>query len=154
MLAYDFCKVYVFKRGEFSLVSGLISIVLPISGRESATTYGLCFLPCLFLTELFVYAVIRLYLKRKSLGFVTLCMIYLFCSVLYELTGIASVASVLPFSISFLLFEFFLKDIKKYLSSQKILVCAAALIGLIIVVGLNYGMCQYSFDLSSMTLGI
>lgn len=54
MLIYSYLKKIVF-GGSFNLLSGLISIILPISGQKTTNVYGLWFFPCLFLAEIIIY---------------------------------------------------------------------------------------------------
>ena len=59
MILYQLTKAFLFSGYKFDIISGLVSIVLPISGRVATSVYGLWFLPCLFLTEILAYFIFK-----------------------------------------------------------------------------------------------
>ena len=66
-IAYKSLRLLVFET-PFDILEGLISIVLPYSGRVGGTVYELWFLPCLFLAEILF---ILLLSNKKSIKILT-----------------------------------------------------------------------------------
>lgn len=81
MLVYLLLKKILFRGYTFDIISGLISIIIPISGRSSTTVYGLWFFPCLFVSEIILYVFFYIYRNSKNnvmsviLGYLSLCVI-------------------------------------------------------------------------------
>lgn len=153
-LGYQFMKYRVLGGYKFDLESGLLSIFIPVSGRISTTVYGLWFLPCLFLANIVVYGLGRLYKSKKMLTVLVYIIGSVGCIIFYEITGIASILSILPFAVLWLLCGVKAKgklDKIKLYSTQIIIVMG---ILLIIFVGMNYRISHVRFDLSSMTMGV
>lgn len=81
MLVYLLLKKILFHGYTFNVISGVISIVIPISGRSSTTVCGLWFFPCLFVAEIILYAFFYIYRNSKNnvmsviLGYLSLCVI-------------------------------------------------------------------------------
>lgn len=60
MLLYFFLKARFLHSGEFDLVSGVTSVFIPISGRNSTSVYGLWFLPCVFISKTVLFALVKI----------------------------------------------------------------------------------------------
>ncbi|MFR2894377.1 MAG: hypothetical protein ACLTCL_08635 [Mediterraneibacter gnavus] len=132
----------------------LLSIFIPVSGRISTTVYGLWFLPCLFLANIAVYGLEYLYRSKKQLALFSYIVGSAGCIIFYEITGIASILSILPFAVLWLLCGVKAKgklDKIKLYSTQIIIVMG---ILFVIFVGMNYRISHVRFDLSSMTMGV
>lgn len=154
-LGYQFMKYKIIGGGyKFDLKSGLLSIFIPVSGRISTTVYGLWFLPCLFLANIAVYGLEYLYRSKKQLALFSYIVGSAGCIIFYEITGIASILSILPFAVLWLLCGVKAKgklDKIKLYSTQIIIVMG---ILFVIFVGMNYRISHVRFDLSSMTMGV
>jgi len=153
-LGYQFMKYKIVGGYKFDLKSGLLSIFIPVSGRISTTVYGLWFLPCLFLANIAVYGLEHLYRSKKALA----VMIYIIgsagCIILYEITGTASILSILPFAILWLLCGVKVKCELNKIKLYNIQIAIVMGILCIIFVGINYYISHIRFDLSSMTMGV
>lgn len=66
MLSFFYLKKVVFLNYSFDFYSGIISIVLPISGKSTTSVYGLWFFPCLFITEILFYIILHLKKLKKN----------------------------------------------------------------------------------------
>lgn len=154
-LGYQFMKYKIIGGGyKFDLKSGLFSIFIPVSGRISTTVYGLWFLPCLFLANIAVYGLEYLYRSKKQLALFSYIIGSAGCIIFYEITGVASILSILPFAVLWLLCGVKVKgklDTIKLYSTQIVIVMG---ILFIIFVGMNYRISHVRFDLSSMTIGV
>ena len=136
---------------NFSLTSGLVSMLIPISGRDGTTVYHLWFLPCLFLAEIAVYWIVRVYIKNKAVGIWIASAGILFGLLLYTLIGKASVISALPLAVGFMLVGVCLKS--RLQTPNRYLTIVSALLFACFTV-CNYQFGAKSVDLSSMSLGI
>ena len=139
---------------KFDLKSGLFSIFIPVSGRISTTVYGLWFLPCLFLANIAVYGLEYLYRSKKQLALFSYIIGSAGCIIFYEIRGVASILSILPFAVLWLLCGVKVKgklDTIKLYSTQIIIIMS---ILFIVFVGMNYSISHVRFDLSSMTIGV
>lgn len=150
LIAYQYAGHILF-RTNFSLVGGLLSMLFPISGREGTTVYHLWFLPCLFLAEIAVYWIVRVYIKNKVTGIGVAFAGILFSLLVYKLTGIASVISALPIAVGFMLVGVCLGSRLK--TQNRYLAVVSALLFAFFTV-CNYQFGAKSVDMSSMSLGI
>lgn len=152
-LLYQYAKTFLFTGANFDIVSGLLSVVIPISGRSSTSVYGLWFFPCLFLAEIVCYFIWKLY-DKTTIGAAFLFVgITVLCGVVHFLSGVVSIISILPFAIASF-------SLGKYLSAKSEMIhqkCATALlinaVLFAITIGVNSQGFTRSVDLSSMTLG-
>lgn len=84
-------------------MGGVLSIIVPVSGRQTMSVYGLWFLPCLFLSELVVYWILRVQ-KRHAFGGIALYMVLLaLCVLVGYTTGVVSVINIVPIAVLFLM---------------------------------------------------
>lgn len=153
-LGYQFMKYKIIGGYKFDLKSGLFSIFIPVSGRISTTVYGLWFLPCLFLANIAVYGLGYLYRIKKQLALFSYIIGSAGCILFYEITGVTSILSILPFAVLWLLCGVKVKgklDTIKLYSTQIIIIMS---ILFIVFVGMNYSISHVRFDLSSMTIGV
>lgn len=153
LLAFAYLKTIANFGSGFDLLSGLESIIIPISGRTSTSVYGLWFLPCLYLIELVLALSEWLYNLKNILGYIFILFVLIVCLLLYFITGVASVLSVLPIGLCFVFLGTKLKKhIMLFIKHKKILF----LFGLLLYLGALFFNVTYftSFlDLSSMSLG-
>ncbi len=95
---YNFAKHLAFDS-VFNLRDAIMSFLLPISGKYESSVYGLWFLPCIFLTELFLFSTIKIYEHHKFISviyfFVVISAIILF----YSFTQLACVITIIPFAV-------------------------------------------------------
>ena len=150
LIAYQYVSHVIFGT-NFSLTSGLVSMLIPISGRDGTTVYHLWFLPCLFLAEIAVYWIVRVYIKNKAVGIWIASAGILFGLLLYTLIGKASVISALPLAVGFMLVGVCLKS--RLQTPNRYLTIVSALLFACFTV-CNYQFGAKSVDLSSMSLGI
>ena len=150
LIAYQYVS-HILLGTNFSLVSGVVSMLIPISGREGTTVYHLWFLPCLFLAEIVIYWIVRAYRKKKVAGIGFASVGILFGVLAYSLTGIASIISVLPLAVGFMLVGFCSRSRLK--NAKPLLLIASALFFIVFTI-CNYRFGAKSVDMSSMTLGI
>ena len=139
--------------GDFNLYSGIESIFFPISGRTATTVYGLWFLPCLYLIELVVAISEWLNAKVKHADLILEANIVVICIVQYTVSNVASIISILPIGLVFLLLG---KHFKSSVDKIRKHRCAMLLAGLLLfapAVYLNVTRHSISLDLSSMSLG-
>ena len=111
-------------------------------------------MPCLFLANIAVYGLEYLYRSKKQLALFSYIIGSAGCIIFYEITGVASILSILPFAVLWLLCGVKVKgklDTIKLYSTQIIIVMG---ILFIIFVGMNYSISHVRFDLSSMTIGV
>ncbi|RGW47763.1 hypothetical protein DWV67_15285 [Dorea formicigenerans] len=95
-----------------------------------------------------------LYRSKKQLALFSYIIGSAGCIIFYEITGGASILSILPFAVLWLLCGVKVKgklDTIKLYSKQIIIVMG---ILFIIFVGMNYSISHVRFDLSSMTIGV
>lgn len=80
MLIFFYLKCRFMHSGNFDIVEGLESIVIPISGRQTASVYGLWFLPCLFLAETVIASCKELCDRiNKCVGYIVGVIVLLLC---------------------------------------------------------------------------
>ena len=151
MLCYICVGTFYYADRKFNLASGLISIFLPISGKETTSVYGLWFLPCLFLGELVLYGILRAWKKNRFLGFASAAGIGLVCGAVDLLTDCVSVINILPFAVTFLAVGYGAKD--KLMKVQRIDIALGCLILFMVFTALNWYTTRQPVDLSSMNLG-
>lgn len=153
LLFYQFAKTLFFKGTSFDLASGLISIILPISGRESTTTYGLWFLPCLFISEIVCYFLLNNITKRKRLSVLGIIILCCFCVSIHTISDTTSILSILPIALLFLLLGFALKKFMCKIQQKAILTFVMNSCFFLLCIGLNWMVNKQTVDLSSMSLG-
>ena len=157
MLAFQFLKTFIFSEAEFDLKSGLISIFIPIGGRDSTTTYWLWFFPCLFLAEIMSYIIIRAWKMIKATGIITFVGIIVLGEESYQLSGRSSIIAILPIAITFIILGYILKGNSTLIEKKRILLIFS-LIMFIVFVLTNWMYCKFVLgidvvDLSHMRLG-
>lgn len=154
LLIFFFLKYRFIHSGNFDIIEGIKSIVIPISGRQTASVYGLWFLPCLFLAEtviaLCMYLCDRL---NKYIGYITGVVVLLICCLLYAYNHVASIISVLPIAIFFSLFGFIIKSKIITASHSSSIIYVLSVFALIICIWLNTVKFANDVDMSSMCLG-
>lgn len=153
LLFYQFVKTLIINGVSFDLMSGLISVIVPISGRASTTTYGLWFLPCLFMAEVVGYFFLKKVTMHKALCVTLLIVLCGLCISTYIVSGKASVLSTLPIAVAFLLLGFSFKELMSKIQQWAIIVSIIAGSLFLICVALNWFVCKQTVDLSSMSLG-
>lgn len=153
LLLYQFIKAIFFAEYHFNFLSGVISVIIPISGRTTTTVYGLWFFPCLFLTELLVNVLYAWYKKSALKTFVGFSLICVLCIGSYHIWRVASILSVLPIAVFFIGFGILLQSKTTAIEKYKVGVCVACVIVFIAAVIGNYSYYAHTVDLSSMHLG-
>lgn len=154
LLIFAFLKhIFHIGGGNFDLLSGVESVLLPISGRQTTTVYGLWFLPCLYLIEMLISTSEWMNSRCRFLGLFLVLLAATICIVLYLATGTASILSILPIGVFFLFcgkqFRCHLQMLVKY----KYIVLFIGLLLYMITVYINATYFTYNIDLSSMNLG-
>lgn len=152
-LLYQYAKTFVFPGARFNIVSGLISIVIPISGRNSTSVYGLWYFPCLFLAEVAYYAVLKLRSKTVMGAIILFIALSAFCVWSNQAFGVVSIVGILPFSVASLALGKILWEWSAQIRKKRGVVFVSSLILFAVTVGLNYIFFSHSIDLSSLTLG-
>lgn len=158
MLVYLLLKKILFRGYTFDIISGVISIVIPISGRSSTTVYGLWFFPCLFVAEIILYVFFYIYRNSKNnvmsviLGYMSLC-------VICRGGGIAglnlvSIIDILPIAVLYLGIGILMQKYLDQFKEKHVFMGLSLCMVFIICVLLNYRISGYVFDMSSMHLGI
>lgn len=152
-ITYQTFRIIIMDGGPVTLGDGLLSIIIPVSGRQTMSVYGLWFLPCLFLSELVVYWIFRVQ-KRHVFGGIVLYMVVLaLCVLVRHTTGVVSVINIVPIAVLFLILGNQLKSCDNW-KNQKLVVGLISLIVFFVVVWINAAFSNVSIDLSSMTLGM
>ena len=152
-ITYQTFRIIIMDGGPMTLWGGLLSIIVPVSGRQTMSVYGLWFLPCLFLSELVVYWIFRVQ-KRHVFGGIVLYMVVLaLCVLVRHTTGVVSVINIVPIAVLFLILGNQLKSCDNW-KNQKLVVGLISLIVFFVVVWINAAFSNVSIDLSSMTLGM
>lgn len=155
MLIYSYLKKIVF-GGSFNLLSGLISIILPISGQKTTNVYGLWFFPCLFLAEIIIY--ILLYIQNKTKNIFGVVFGYIiFCIGSYWLNlwiNRVSIISILPIAVLYIGIGKIAQMKLNVLNNKGIALGSVSLIAFLVCVYWNSRVTDYIFDLSSMSLGV
>ena len=153
MLMYLWIKKVVFHGYTFNIISGLLSIILPVSGRESTTVYGLWFLPCLFLSEAIMYIIFSISknLRVRIIGYLILCLI---CIGIHRYTAIVSIMDILPIAVLYLGIGKYVQKKINLFEERHLLIGVISGILFLACVFLNYKFSAHSFDMSSLNLGI
>lgn len=153
MTAYNFAKHLLFDS-PFKLKEAILSIVFPISGKYESSVYGLWFLPCIFLTELLLYSIIKIYHKNRFISVVYGLTITILLVLMYEFTKIACVLTIVPTALVFMLLGLFLKKIVFQIDNKHVTVFfGGVLILFVLSVFLNRVVSDSSLDMSSLNLG-
>lgn len=152
-ITYQTLKIIILDGGPVTWGSGLLSIIVPVSGRQTMSVYGLWFLPCLFLSELLVYWIFRLQKKSVFGGSALYVVVLALCVLVGHTTRVVSVISVVPISTLFLILG---KQLKAHTcwKNRKLVVGFISLIAFVVVVWINGMYIDAYVDLSSMTLGM
>lgn len=154
LLTYQYAKTFLFSGMEFDLKSGILSVFIPIGGRESTTVYGLWFLPCLFLAEMGAYIIIRLWEKTKTLGILAFGSILALGLEIHSQLSRSSIFGILPIATVFILLGYIFKEKQAFAKENY---------GLLFLASLLFFMTTFSnwkfgnvstVDLSHMVLGI
>lgn len=151
LLAFKFLK-HLLLKDSFSLLLGLISIFIPISGWSNSSVYGLWFLPTLFLAQLIIYSIA--YCKKKIFKIVLTLLFFLIWLFAYQI-NVVSIIVILPIAIGFILAGYYFKN---FIFTEKskflqIIICIFSSILCIILGQLNLRYIGGTPDISSMTLG-
>lgn len=156
MLIYFGVKKILIDGYSFDLIDGLISVVLPISGRVSTTVYGLWFFPCLFVAELIFYCILWIYQKTTNSFIVMLSysFICVSCWTVHLWSNKVSIIDILPISVLYLGYGKIIQIKLKKIENNYVQIGLISVLLFVIVAFLNYYFSGYIFDLSSMTLGI
>lgn len=152
-LAFQFLKATILHMGVFNLRSGIVSVFIPISGRESTSVYGLWFLPCLFLTQVLGYIFLKVFKKNKLFSILFIFVIILLSFSLSYFSKKVSIIDILPISLAFLLLGYLFKGKEIVRNIKRLIALIICLILFIATVLLNANISKSTFDLSSMRLG-
>ena len=155
MLAYLLAKRIVFHGYTFDIISGLVSIVVPVSGRVSTTVYGLWFFPCLFLAEIIFY--VLLYVKKMRSCFLSVLCYMLLCTICWGIhlwSNVISIMDILPIAVFYLGIGGIIKKKLVIFEEKHVCIGISSFIMFSMCVFCNYQFSRHVFDLSSMTLGI
>lgn len=126
---------------------------MPVSGRPTTTVYGLWFLPCLYLIEVLISTSEWINSRCRYLGgFLGLSAITL-CILLYLITGVASILSILPIGFCFLFLGKLFRHYLHLINSNKYILLFIGSLLYMITVYINATTFTYDIDLSSMNLG-
>lgn len=153
VLAYGKHVTHAGGGGSFDLRSGIESVFVPISGRTQTTVYGLWFLPCLYLIEILVAASQWLDGRMKNMGWLFCTVVTASCIALYCFTNVASVTSILPVGLVFLMLGTWLKAHLGKVEKHKHTLLFLGLLLYLPAVCLNASFFSKGLDLSSMSLG-
>lgn len=156
LLLYFLCKKVLFEGYSFDFLSGLISIVVPVSGRTSTSVYGLWFFPCLFLAEIILYLLLWIYRITKKYFISILCYTFLciICWQLHKLTNVVSIIDIAPIAVLYLGIGEIIQARLKQVEDNHVCIAILSVILFSICVVCNYQFAGSVFDLSSMNLGI
>ena len=154
LLLYQFVSSILFHTQEFDIVSGLLSVIIPVSGRAGTTVYHLWFLPSIFLAGVLMYGHKKLFEKNKIASVVSFIFVIALCVFIFIVSGKASVISTLPAALFFMLCGVLLKRFIPVVEGKKIAVLLLSLATLAAFILLNYYFGSKSLDLSSMNIGI
>ena len=148
-LTYKYLTSVFFGGPTFNFVSGFSSIIFPVSGSTETSVYGLWFFPCLFITNIFAYLILKLpnLILKIGLYFLVLLLCYYSCSL-----GVVSAYSLSALSLSFILIGYYIKDkVSSWISSLKY--NSLFILLFILCLWLNYYLSNSIFDYSSMNYG-
>lgn len=156
MLLYFLCKKVLFEGYSFDFLSGLISIVVPVSGRASTSVYGLWFFPCIFLAEIILYLLLWIYRITKKYFISILCYAFLciICWQLHKLTNVVSIIDIVPIAVLYLGIGKIIQDRLEQVEDNHTCLAILSVMLFFICVFYNYQFTGSVFDLSSMNLGI
>lgn len=150
---YNYIKHIVFDYA-FNLKDAIMSFIFPISGKYESSVYGLWFLPCIFLTELLLYCIIKLYNKSRFISIVSGFVTIMGLVVLYVFTKIACVVTIIPIAMLCILCGYLSKKIfLNYDNKRTVILVGVSLILFILCVLFNQLISDSSLDMSSLNLG-
>lgn len=152
-LLYQYSKTLFFSDTRFNLLSGLVSIIVPVSGRNATSVYGLWFFPCLFIAEIFFYILLKLYSSSQVGALLLFLAVSSVCFENFCQFGVASIISILPFATAFLCLGRCLSGINRKVIEYKMVIFITSLVIFISAVAVNFVCFTQSVDLSSMNLG-
>ena len=153
LLLYQYLS-HIMLNTEYSIVSGISSVFIPISGRSGTTVYHLWFLPCIFLADMCVYMIIKCYTQKKLIPIIAVTMVMILAIFFFLHTGIVSVISLLPISVFYILLGHRLRIITENYNTNHVTNCLLSVFLLTLFVYLNYRLGGGSVDMSSLTLGL
>lgn len=154
LLAQKYLTARFITHTDVNLIDGIISVFVPISGRDTTTVYGLWFLPCLFLSEIILYFFIKLKNRKKIFSYIYIGLVFVLCLVLYFETSTVSVITLLPFSCLFIIIGTQLKKCINWIQNRKLWVLIGSAVLFLLSFIINVKLSSLSFDFSSMTMGI
>lgn len=149
---YNFAKHLAFDS-VFNLRDAVMSFLLPISGKYESSVYGLWFLPCIFLTELFFYSSVKLYKNHKFISIFYSFVVISAIIVFYSFTQLACVITIIPFALLCICCGYLLKSRLLKLQDKQTVIFGGSLILFVLCVLLNQYFSTSSLDLSSLNLG-
>lgn len=150
LLCFFFVKSTFLHSGNFDILEGLKSMIIPISGRDTTSVYGLWFLPCLFLSEVAIAIFMDLKSRYKIFSSILFAIVLLaLCLISYLYFHVASVLSVLPIAVFFIILGTLLKRVMR---RSFIALCLNAIV-LVLCIYMNTVWLGYNVDMSSMYLG-
>ena len=152
LTAYNFAKHIVFSSA-FNLKDAIMSFFVPISGKYESSVYGLWFLPCIFLTELLLYSIIRFYSKNKVVSVIYGITVVVGFGLIFIFTKIACVVTIIPISILCILCGYLAKRVLFKIYNYRAFAFAVSFVVFTLLVILNNILSDSSLDLSSLNLG-
>lgn len=155
ILVYFSLRAYIF-HDAFSIMSGLKSIVLPISGRDTTSVYGLWFFPCLFFAKLTLYLCIKAWNYKKPLSILLASGIIILCLLINKMTDTISVISLLPITTFYLLLGYLIATKAAIPKLKKLSNIYIYIVTCVFFLSLyaNYYYTPYAYDYSSFSFGI
>ncbi len=152
LLLYFFIKSKFLHSGEFNALSGIKSVLFPISGRDATSVYGLWFLPCILIVKVVFFAMLKIWGKCKNvLALVPFVALSAVAYIIFIISKTISVLTIAPFAVVFLVVGKYFKDKKVNFTSNK--VGLIVLSGYVVSLALNVLFFEKSIDLSSLNIG-
>lgn len=152
-LSYQYAKSIVFTGNNFNFFEGLISIILPVIGRNGTSVYGLWFLPCLFITEITLKFLITLFKRNRIISILSSLMIACFSFVCVYCFKIVSVLSILPIAAVFILIGILIRHNISTIYKYRITVLSISFVLFLASAFANRYLSNVLVDLSSLNLG-
>lgn len=155
-LIYTYLKSFL-NRGEshFNLLEGLISIILPVDGRIT-TVYGFWFLPSLFLAEMVIVGLVKVWNQKKYLSVLLYALLSVLCEALFFITKKPSIFTSLPVAVAFVGFGCCLQHVHfdKLVERRLGRLCATSGAVLALVIGIHWRIIKHTISISAMIFGI
>lgn len=151
LLLYFFVKSRFLNTGEFHIVSGIISVFVPVSGRVQTSVYGLWFLPCILIAKIVFFTMLKICRKAKWLAILPLFFVCGLAYIVCKITGNISILTISPFAIFFMMIGKLLKEKSFAFKNAKTIFLTFVIY--IASLALNVIFFEKSIDLSSMNIG-